>query len=130
MKALALLVMVAFVSDDPRFLSAVAAYNDFRFEQAALEFQSLAIDANSYEPPDRALVFVWLGLARAGLGDFEPAAKRFEDALVLVPELELPVEASPKVSSSAIRPPSNAATLFSSSDFVIRNRSSVGSCNV
>ena len=37
-----------------------------------------------------------------------------------------PVETSPKTRSSAARPPSSTAILFSSSERVIRNRSSVG----
>src|SRR5262249_56953143 len=41
-----------------------------------------------------------------------------------------PVDASPKINSSAIRPPSSTAILFSSSDLVTRNRSSVGNWSV
>ena len=97
MKGLALLALLALAVDDPRFAAGIEAYNEFDFERAALELQSLAIDAERFEPEARAEIFVWLGLAQAGLGDFDEAERRFTDAVALIPTMTLPVEVSPKV---------------------------------
>jgi hypothetical protein len=80
---------------DPAYRSAEAAYNDFEFEAARLKFEKLAA-RRQLADADRARLQVWIGMCHAEEGALDAAARDFEDAAFIDPEVEALPFMSPK----------------------------------
>lgn len=80
---------------DPAYRAAEAAYNDFEFEDARLKFEKLASNPRTADA-DRARLKIWIGMCHAEEGALDAAARDFEAAALVDPEVEALPFMSPK----------------------------------
>ena len=92
--ALALTLPLA-IADDAKFHDAMSLYEKLDYEHALPLFADCAARADNDD--DKATALLWVGLAAAGTGDLDRAAKTFGDALRLDRSLRLPPDTSPTV---------------------------------
>jgi hypothetical protein len=91
MSTLALLVLIASapLTEDPDYQTAIRLYENVEFEQALFRFQSAAVKPDLSEP-ERAELFLWIGLCYANIGDLASAERQFRDGLQRFPTAPLP----------------------------------------
>jgi hypothetical protein len=106
----AALVIARALADDAAFVEGRRLYEASEYEQAMFRFQEAAL-VTERPPAERAQVFMWLGLAYAGLGDAESARRAFRDAIRVDGAVAVPIEISPKVEAeiAAVREEVRAA---------------------
>jgi tetratricopeptide (TPR) repeat protein len=90
------LALAASLDGDAAFAEGLRLYDELEYEQAAFRFQEVAL-RNPAPGPDRARVFVYLGLSFAGAGDLDAAKRAFVDAARADRTVALPVEVSPSL---------------------------------
>lgn len=83
------------LDDDERFTAAVARFRALEYEAALAEFEAIAAEPRPED--ERAQAMLWVGAARALLGDDGAARLAFESALLLDPDVTLDFKTSPKV---------------------------------
>src|SRR5688572_7170133 len=86
----------AIVEELPDFPRATQLYRDNEFEEALVAFQKAALDPGATDA-DLAVIHVWLGLCRAGLGDGAATRTEFAAALKLDKQVVMPAFAAPKM---------------------------------
>lgn len=91
-----LLLTLGSLSSDPVFNEGRALYDQLEYEQAVFRFQEVALRPE-LDAKDRAEALTWLGLSYAGAGNMDAARRAFVDAVVLAPEVALPVEVAPSL---------------------------------
>jgi len=93
---LALLLLTATpLEQAPAFQAARDSYEAFEFDEARQAFENLADDA-ALDDADRANLLVWIGMCHAEEGALRKAARTFEEAAALDPDVAPLPTMSPK----------------------------------
>ena len=82
--------------EDGDFVAGRAAYDGLDPAKAAKRFTAAAA-VEGRSDTDRAIILVWLGLAKAQLMDFDATGRAFREAARLDPDVGLPGDPSPKI---------------------------------
>jgi hypothetical protein len=91
-----MVAMATPLADDEAFVAGRELYQQLEFEEALIRFQEVSLGEDRTDE-ERALAFVWAGLAYAQLGRFDHAAESFERGIRSDPDVALPDGVSPKI---------------------------------
>ena len=90
------LVLSGALDTNEAFQEGVNLYQELEFEQAIFRFESAAL-APDLSDQERAMVFGWMAMSYAGIGNVQGARRSLTNALNKDPTMTLPAFAPPKV---------------------------------
>jgi tetratricopeptide (TPR) repeat protein len=84
------------LEDDQHFTEGMQLFDQFEYAQAIASFE-LAMEHSDRSAEEKARLLMLIGISLAELNDQQAATEKFRRALELAPDVQTPVQASPKI---------------------------------